>query len=354
MRKSKILLATTMCCTMLFAAGCSKKEVTDYSKHVTLGEYKGIEVTVESTEVTEEDVTKQIETTLNSAATKEDVTDRSVQTGDIVNIDYVGKVDGKKFDGGSAEKFDLTIGSKQFIDDFEDQLVGANIGDKVTVNVTFPEDYKSEDLAGKDAVFTVTINGIKETVVPKLTDKWVKKYTEKDEVPCTTVEEYKEVVKETLKTQKEESAATNKTADVLTAIVENSKINSYPEEEVDAYVADMKAYYEQIAAMNGVDFASFLSMMGMTEEQFKEEATTMAQATIARQMVCKLIAKAEGMTVTDEEYQAGLEQYAKDYSNASKEYTTEEFETEYGKELITENILLEKVLDFVTEQAVEV
>lgn len=355
MRKSKILLTATMFCTMLFAAGCSKSDTTDYSKYVELGEYKGIEVTVDSTDVTDEEVTTQIEATLKKAATKEEVTDRAVEDGDIVNIDYVGKVGGEKFDGGSAEDYDLTIGSGSFIDDFEDQLIGANIGDVVKVNVTFPDDYSSKDLAGKDAVFTVTINGIKETVVPKLTDKWVKKYTADDEVQYTTVEEYKEAVKADLKVQKEEAAATNKTADVLTAIVENSKITGYPEDEIDAYIADMKAYYESIASMYGTDFKTLLtSMFNMTEEQFNEEANTLAKETIARQMVCKLIAKSEGMTVSDEEYQAGLEQYATDYSNDSTTYTAESFEEEYGKDVITENILLEKVLDFITENAVEV
>ena len=356
MRKSKILLTATMCCAMLFAAGCSKKsETTDYSKYVELGEYKGIEVTVDSTDVTDEEVTAQIETTLESAATEEEVTDRAVEDGDIVNIDYVGKIDGKEFEGGSAEAYDLTIGSGSFIDDFEEQLIGANIGDVVEVNVTFPEDYTNEYVAGKDAVFTVTINGIKETIVPKLTDKWVKEYTADADVKCTTVDEYKEVVKADLKAQKEEAAATNKTADVLTTIVENSTINGYPEEEIDAYISDMKTYYESYASMLGTDLQTFLtSYMGMTEEQFNEEANTLAEATIARQMVCKLIAKAEGMTVSDEEYQAGLEQYAIDYSTDSQAYTPEEFEEAYGKDVVTENILLEKVLDFITENAVEV
>lgn len=356
MRKSKILLTATMFCTMLFAAGCSKSEATDYSKYVELGEYKGIEVTLDSTDVTDEEVTTQIEATLTKAATEEEVTDRAVEDGDIVNIDYVGKVDGEEFEGGSAEGYDLTIGSGSFIDDFEDQLIGANIGDVVKVKVTFPESYSSnEALAGKDAVFTVTINGIKEKVVPKLTDKWVKKYTADDEVQYTTVEEYKEAVKADLKAQKEEAAATNKTADVLTAIVENSTIKGYPEDEIDAYIADMKAYYTSLASLYGTDFETLLSgVLGMTEEQFNEEANTLAEATIARQMVCKLIAKAEGMTVSDEEYQAGLEQYAVDYSSESKTYTAEEFEEEYGKDVVTENILLEKVLDFITENAVEV
>lgn len=352
MRKSKILLAATMCCTMLLAVGCGKKENTkDYSKYVELGEYKNIEVTLESTDVTKDEVTKEINTRLQNASTKKEVKDRKVVDGDVVNIDYVGKVDGKEFDGGSAEGYNLTIGSKTFVDNFEEQLIGSKPGDVVEVKVTFPKDYKEESLANKEATFTVTVNHIVETVVPKLTDKWVAKTTS-DEIK--TVKEYKTSVEAELKKEKEEAAATKKTADVLTKIVDNSKINGYPQDEIDAYVNNMRSMYEQYAAMMQIDFETYLGYMDMTEEDFSKEMKTLAEATIARQMVCKLIAKAEGMTVSDEEYKTGLEDYVKQYSNDSVTYTAESFEEQYGKDVITENILLEKVLDFITENAVEV
>lgn len=356
MKKRKLLLTATMCCTMLFAVGCSKEETTDYSKYVELGEYKGIEVTLDSTEVTEDEVTEKIKSTLESDKSNVEVTDRAVKDGDIVNIDYAGKVDGEAFDGGTAEGQDLTIGSGTFIDDFEEQLIGSNIGDTKTIDVTFPDNYSNNpDLAGKDAEFTVTINSIKEVVVPELTDEWVTEYTAKDETPYTTVKEYKKAVRAELEAQKVEDAATNKTADVLTAIIDNSTIKGYPEDEINGYIQSMKEYYESFASAYGYDFETFLSgWFGMTQEEFEEEANTLAEATIGRQMVCKLIAKAEGMTVSDEEYQTALEQYAKDYSTDSKTYTTAEFEEEHGKDVITENILLEKVLDFITENAVEV
>ncbi len=352
MRKSKLLLVATMCCTMLLFAGCSKK-TTDYSKYVELGEYKGIEVTVDSTEVTDDEVDTRIESILESDAQDVDVTDRAVQTDDIVNIDYVGKIDGKEFEGGSAKDYNLTIGSGTFIDDFEDQLVGAKIGDVVEVNATFPDEYESnEELAGKEAVFTVTINSIKETVVPKLTDDWVKEYTEEK---YKTVDEYKESVKADLKTEKEEAAQINKTADVLTKIVENSKITGYPEDEVETYVKDMKSQYEYFASMYGLEFDDFItSWFGKSVDEFEKEINTLAKETIARQMVCKLIAQAEGMTVSEEEYQAGLEKYAVEYTTSSTTYTPESFEKAFGKDVVTENILLEKVLEFITENAVEV
>jgi len=356
MRKSKILLAATMCCTMLAAAGCSSKnKTTDYSKYVKLGEYKGIEVTVNSTDVTDEDVTNRINSMLEGAASMEEVKDRAVKKDDTVNIDYKGTVDGKEFEGGSDEKYDLTIGSKRFIDDFEDQLIGHKIGETVEVKVTFPEEYEqNKDLQGKDAVFTVKINGIKEKKVPELTDAWVTSYTEKDETPVKTVDEFKKNVRETIKTQKEDQAATNKTADVLTAIVDNSEISGYPEKEINEYVDNMKSYYEAQATRFGTDFESLIKMYGMDEKQFEEETKKMAEATVARQMVCKEIAEKENMKISDEEYKKGLEDYAKKYSTDQKTYTPEEFEKQYGKDVVEENLLLEKVLTFITDNAVEV
>lgn len=351
MRKNKVLLAATLCCAMIFTAGCGKKSATkDYSKYVELGQYKGIEVTVQSTEVTDDEVTKEIDERLNNDSENKEVKDRAIKKDDIANIDYVGKIDGKEFEGGSAEGTDLTIGSGQFIPGFEDQLIGVKKGETVDVKCTFPEDYQNEDVAGKDAVFTVTVNSIKEKVVPKLTDAWVKE-SSSDEYK--TVEAYKEGVKAELVKNKENQAEVQKTADVLTAIVKNSKISGYPEDEIDEYIDEMKQYYEQMMSMYGMTFDQYLEQMGQTEEDFREEAKTAAQATIGRQMVCKMIAKAEGMTVTEEEYKKGLEDYAQKYSTTSKTYTAEEFEEAYGKDVVEENILLEKVLTFITDNAVE-
>ena len=351
MRKNKVLLAATLCCAMIFTAGCGKKSATkDYSKYVELGQYKGIEVTVQSTEVTDDEVTKEIDERLNNDSENKEVKDRAIKKDDIANIDYVGKIDGKEFEGGSAEGTDLTIGSGQFIPGFEDQLIGVKKGETVDVKCTFPEDYQNEDVARKDAVFTVTVNSIKEKVVPKLTDAWVKE-SSSDEYK--TVEAYKEGVKAELVKNKENQAEVQKTADVLTAIVKNSKISGYPEDEIDEYIDEMKQYYEQMMSMYGMTFDQYLEQMGQTEEDFREEAKTAAQATIGRQMVCKMIAKAEGMTVTEEEYKKGLEDYAQKYSTTSKTYTAEEFEEAYGKDVVEENILLEKVLTFITDNAVE-
>lgn len=344
MKKSKILLAVGLG-VMVLATGCKKSDNNEYSKYVkSLGEYKGIEVKMDSTEVTDEEVTNAVNSELQAKATNEEVKDRAVKNGDIVNIDYKGTKDGKEFEGGSAQGYDLTIGSGAFIPGFEDQLVGKNKGDKVEVKVTFPEEYQSEDLAGKDAKFDVTINKISEQVVPKLTDKWVKDNTE-----YKTVKEYKENTKTNLVKQKEETAKTNKTANILTTIMENSEITGYPQDELDAYKEDMKNYYKSYAQAFGVELTDFVSgYLKMTEEQFEEECNKMAKETIGRQMLCKMIADKENITISDEEYKAGIEKYAKQYNK-----TTEEFEKEYEKDVVTNNLLYEKVLNFVTENAVE-
>ena len=354
MRKGKLFLTAAMCCTMLLSVGCGKKKTTDYSKYVELGEYKGIEVVKESTEVTDQDVMDAINATLESNKETVEVKDREIKDGDIANIDYVGTVDGKEFEGGKDTEYDLTIGSGKFIEGFEEQLIGHKAGDVVTVKVTFPEDYHGEDVAGKDAEFKVTINKVSEKVTPELTDAWVENYTKNSQTPAKTVKEYKNAEKKRLQAAKIEAADIKKTADVLTKIVENSTIKGYPEDEVDAYVNSNLEYYEMYAKDLGTKLEDLLAMMGQDKDKFMEETRKTGEATIARQMVCKLIAEKEGMTITDEEYAEGLKEYAAQYSTQNNSYTPESFEKAYGKDVVTENLLIEKVLDFITESAVEV
>ena len=347
MKKSKVLIAMGLC-TMLLATGCGKNDTAanKYKDYVDLAKYKGIEVVPTSTEVTDQEIEDMITQNLNNKSEDKEVKGRAVKDGDTVTIDFVGKVDGKEFEGGSAEDYKLVIGSHSFVDDFEEQLIGSNIKDVVDVNVTFPEDYQKEELAGKDANFTVTVKGISEKVVPELTDAWVKENSEQK-----TVDEYRKALRNQKQAEKNEIARTNKTADVLTTIVENSKIKDYPKDEVDNYVTTMIDYYKSMAPQLGVDYKTFVTQyLGKTEKQFEEEAEKMAKDTVAREMVCFLIADKEGMTVSEEDYNAGVEKYVSE----GKADTAEALEKQYGKEAIEQNILLEKVLDFITESAVEV
>ena len=244
------LLSLMLGIGLIFILSACEKETEenyDVEKYFTLGEYKGIEVTVDSTEVTEEDIEERINEVLEENSTVEEITDRTVADGDTVNLDYTGSIDGEVFDGGSAEGDTLVIGSGEFIDDFEEQLIGAAVGEARTVEVTFPEDYE-EAYAGKDAVFEVTVNYIHgDTVTPELTDEFVQSVSD-----CETVDEYREQLRETLKTEKEQTAETNKMNDVWTAIVEGSEIKSYPDFMVDKQIEQRKATYEAYATQYGL------------------------------------------------------------------------------------------------------
>ena len=170
----------------------SALDTADLSKLVTLGQYKNLELSVNSAKVTQEDIDAQIENALSSEAEQVEVTNRAVKEGDIVNIDYEGKKDGVAFDGGTAQGYDLTIGSGTFIDGFEDGLIGAKIGDTLDLNLTFPENYGAAELAGQDVVFTVKVNSIKEEKLPELTDELAKKINPE----VKNVDEFKAYIKD--------------------------------------------------------------------------------------------------------------------------------------------------------------
>ena len=344
MKKSTIFMALGLS-TMLLATGCKKDSTEDYSSYVTLGEYKGIEVSVDYTEITEEDITNKVNADLAGTAETVEITDRAVEDGDTATIDYEGSIDGEVFEGGTATDYALVIGSGSFIDGFEDQLIGANIGDEVEVNVTFPEEYSNNpDLAGKDAKFDVVIKKISIKETPELTKEWVTENTE-----YKTVEEYKEGVKAELEAAALENDLNNKTALVLDKIVENSSITGYPQEEIDAYVAQMDAQIDYYASIFG-DRATVFASLGTTEEEFKADSLESAQNIIGRQMICKLIAEKENFTLSDEEYSEKALVLAGEYGIN----TVEDFEAQYGKDVIYETILIEKVLGFITEESVEV
>lgn len=203
----------------LTACEASKGLETD---DIKITQYKGVEVdqVQKPAEITDEDVEKDIQTTLDAQAETKEITDRGVKEGDIVNIDFVGKIDGKAFDGGSAEKYDLTIGSDSFIDGFEDSIVGHQKGDKFDWNGKFPDNYDNTEYAGKDVVFSIVLNSISERKVPELTDELVAKLSEK----AKSVKEYKEEVKEQLETTAQQSYDASLGSEVWQAVLENTEV----------------------------------------------------------------------------------------------------------------------------------
>lgn len=320
------------------------KEAYEVSDFITLGEYKGIEVTVEQLEVTEEDIDAAIQTELEANATQEEVTGRAVESGDIVNIDYEGLKDGVAFEGGTAAAQDLEIGSDTFIPGFEEQLVGANIGDKLELDITFPEDYQSADLAGQAVVFNVTVNSIKKSVIPELTEEYVTANTDYD-----TIEAYREGSRATLQTTNEDTMKNDKINSVLSAIIEKATVSSIPPTLIEYYTYEMTDYYTQYASMYGMDFASFLASSGMTEESFATEAQSYAESRATQELVINAVIKAESMELSDDEYKEGVAKIVTDYGYASE---AELFETATEAQ-IKESLLWEKAVQYLSEQAVE-
>lgn len=323
----------------------AKAERPDYqaSDYVTLGEYKGLKVEIDLT-ASEAEINEEIHSAVSSADMMETMTEGTVEEGDIVNIDYEGKLNGEAFDGGTAKGSDLEIGSNSFIDGFEDGLIGVAVGETVDLNLTFPENYFSTDLAGQEVVFTVTVHEIKR--MPELTDDIVSAVTEGE---YTTVDDYKASIRASLEEEKEAQKDSMVITDLLTQISSSATINEYPEELVAYGVQEMTDYYSQLAESYSMELTDFLSMsFGMTEEAFNEQIELAVQQNLQQEMYLKAIAEAEGIELTEEEYAAGCEKYAETYGMESGEDIVEA----YGESVVRLSLLQEKVFDFLMENAV--
>ena len=344
---------------MMFATGCSgQKSAKDASQaestaegetpaeteeyvaegSITLGEYKGIPVTVTEPTVTDEEVDAQIQQLLNSSAEYLEV-DREAQLGDQVNIDYKGMKDGVAFDGGTAEGYDLVLGSNSFIDGFESGLVGAKKGEEVTLNLTFPDPYQNNpDLAGQAVVFEVKVNNVKEKTVPELTDDFVAKVSPED----GTVEKLRENMKAFILEQKQYQIDNQRNTDILNAVIDKSEIVCATD-DVDKDDETQVQYYTNQASMYGLDLATYASLMGMDEEGLKSELRNVARDMTKQEMLLKEIASRENITVTDEDREALAERYGYD--------SLESFLETADKEIVDDTALMQKTLDFLVENA---
>lgn len=321
----------------------------DVESMVKLGDYKGLTYTETDTSVSDDEVESQINSTLTAHATAEQITDRAVEDGDTVNIDYEGKVDGETFDGGTASGASLTIGSGTFIDGFEDGLIGVKPGDKTTLNLKFPDEYKNNpDLAGKDVTFEVTVNYIKgDDIVPELNDDFVKGLNIDD---VSTVDEYRAYVKSQLKSNKESEAEKSKQSELLQEAVDNAEIKEIPEELVTQYASQYTDYYKQYASYFGLELSDFLSQyMNQTEDEFNQAAEDYGKEVAGNMLVVCAIAKAEKVDV-DALYDEKVAQYAEQsgYSDAAT------LEKDYSKKYLQQVIINEEVLNVLEENAVAV
>lgn len=320
-----------------------KYDVDDYVK---LGKYKGLEVTKEEAEVSDEELTTAIDNILQSYPELVKSEKQVVEDGDTVNIDYEGLLDGKAFEGGTAQASNLEIGSGSFIDGFEDQLIGAKVGESKSIKVTFPEDYGNEELNGKEVVFNVKINYINEKKIPELTVEFIKTYTQKD----MTIDEFKEELKTELLEEEKTTIESNRIDALKTKVLEKSTVDKYPKGLIKAKISDVKKEIEEAAAGAGLSFADYLSQYysGMTEDQFNEQVEASVEERMTLLLVTEAITKKEDLELTDKEYQAKAEEYATQYMT-----TVEDFEKQYGKEALKEEFQLQKTWNFVLENAKE-
>lgn len=313
---------------------------------VTLGDYKGIEVEKIQVEVTDEDMEAELKRVQQQNSRTIEVTDRPAELEDEVTIDFEGFVDGVAFEGGKGSDYPLKLGSHSFIDTFEDQLVGKNIGDEVEVNVTFPEEYQAENLAGKPAMFKVSIKGIKATELPELNDEFASEASEFD-----TMEEYKEDIRKTLLVKKETEAKREKEANVIDKIVDNASME-VPDAMIEMMQEQMIDEFAQRLNYQGLNIEQYLQFTGSDMNAMKEQCKPEALRRIQSRLVLEAISKAEAIEVTQEDMDKELENMASMYQMDVEKL--KEVVGEHESDSIKKDIAIQKAVDLVVEAAKEV
>ena len=312
---------------------------------VKLGKYKGVKVDKADTAVTDEEVDAQINKERENNARNIEVTDRPVKDGDMTVLDFEGFVDGVAFDGGKGENYPLTIGSGAFIPGFEEQLVGAEIGKEVEVNVTFPEDYQAEELKGKAAVFKCTIKEIKEKELPELDDEFASEVSD-----FSTLAEYKADVKGKLEEKKAKEAKDAKEAAVIEAIVKDSDMQ-IPDAMLETQQKQMIDEFAQRIQMQGLSIDQYFQFTGSSYDKMLEQVKPQAEKRIRSRLVLEAVAAAEKIEVTDEDYEEELKNMAAAYQMEVDK--VKELLPEKSADQIRKDIAVRKAAEFVVENAKE-
>lgn len=288
----------------------------DVDDYVELGDYIGVEVTLEEPYVSDAQVESYIQSALLNNPVKQEITDRAAQNGDTTDINFVGKIDGVAFDGGTADNYELTLGSNSFIDGFEDGIVGMKIGETKELNLTFPDPYQNNpDLAGSPVVFTVTLNKIYENVTPELDDTFVADLGIED---VATVEEYRQYVYDGLLESAQNQYDMELESAVLRAVYENATMKAAPEAMAERYYDRLVSNMTYQAAAYGLDLESMMMYFyGMEPEQYEADMKASAQEAAEQILMMQAIAELEGLTVSDEEIEADLESRASEYGYES-------------------------------------
>lgn len=370
MKKYSKLLAVTLCASIALAStGCSatnklknaitnKKTTSDTKKesaesvkcldYVTLGDYSTIKI--KKSEI-DKSTKEQVEKNIKSTGDYKKVKTGKVKKGDIVNIYYVGKINGKTFDGGSLTKktnkagYDLEIGSKSFIDGFEDGLIGKKIGSKCKVKVTFPKSYsQNQKIAGKKAVFSVAIN-FKE-VYPKLTDKFVKKNLKDfDKNYENTAKGYTQYVRDTLLGEK-----------AWKVFYDTCKIKDYPKSKMDTMKTQLKTSITYYLKSNGYTLENYLKSQNLSTKEFNKQLETTAKSDVGKQLVYGAVAEKENIKVTDKQYKDEVKTYLTNYNCKSEKELNSTFKDYYGvdaKSIIKDDILYKNVKNYLIKNVKE-
>jgi trigger factor len=342
-RNKKAILAGILSAIMtigLTGAAFASDEVAYEDENLELGLYEGLVYSAVLDEITDEDVQEYIDGLLELYSYPEKILEGKAAEGDTVNIDYKGTLDGVEFDGGSAEDASVTIGSGTYLEDFEKGLIGMTPGETKDVNVKFPEDYHSEDLAGKDAVFAITLNYIcGEDVIPELNDDFVKENSDDAE----TVDEYVKNIREELEKNAESEFETQKENEILQAFDKIYKVVKVDEEKVKQDVQELVDTYKSYAEMYGMEYADFLAQAGFDEATFEEDVKEQAEAFEAQVLALKKVAELEKIEATDEAIDEYLAELAELYGYDSVDDLKAEFEdqgTDVYSDQMREQILL--------------
>lgn len=359
--KTKLMALMLIGCLTISLSACGAKDnyVMPYSKYdlseyVTLGDYKGIEVTETKVSVTDEEVQAEVQNRVNAASKQVEKKEGTATKGDSVKITYVGKTDGKAFEGGSTgdEGTIITLGSSGYIEGFDEGVIGMKVGEEKTLSLKFPEDYAlNKDLAGKDATFDVNLKAIMVTETPKYDLDFVKENSEEKSIKA-----YEQSIKDELYKQKETSAKEEMKNNLWANVMDNSEVLKYPETELQATKDTNKEYYETYAKQYNMELKEFIQQYtGMDEKAYEEYLQQYAEAIVSQEMVMYSIAEAEDLSVSNKEYDKKLKEFMEEQGitddAAFKEQYGQSFEEYAGKDNLMKTFLLEKVLNFVEENA---
>ncbi len=313
---------------------------------VTLGEYKGVEVEKKEIEVTEEEIQAAVDKERDNNSRTIDVDDRPVQKGDMIKLDFDGSVDGVPFEGGKSENYPLTIGSGSFIPGFEDQLIGAKIGEELDVNVTFPEDYHAEELKGKAAVFKCRVNEIKVKELPEADDEFAQDVSEFD-----TLAEYKDDIRKKLTERKEADARREKENAVVAKIVENAAME-IPDAMIDEQVRRMADDFTRRIESQGITVEQYMQFTGMDTDKLLEQMRPEAVKRIQNSLVLEAVAKAENIQISDEKLDEEIAKMAENYKMEADKL--KELMGDYEKDQMRNDLAIQAAVELVTEAAKEV